>query len=61
MNNFERIRQMLPSELYNVKIMSAYSENRKDDVVVVHYYVPADSLKYLLLNAARYIEGKYYY
>lgn len=60
-NNFDRIRQMFPSELYNVKIMSAYSENRKDDIVVSHYYITADALKYILLNAARYIEGKYYY
>ncbi|MCE4600769.1 MAG: DEAD/DEAH box helicase [Desulfurococcales archaeon] len=59
--NYERIKQMFPQELYNVRITSAYSENRKDDVVISHYYVTADALKYLLLNAAKYIEEKYYF
>ncbi len=58
---FEDLARSLPPEIYQVKISSAYSENTRDDVVITHYYVPLTALKYILLNAARYIESKYYY
>ncbi len=60
-NRFEELAKSLPPEIYQVRITSAYSENTRDDVAITHYYVPLSALKYLLLNAARYIEGKYYY
>jgi len=59
LRNYERIASALPPEIYRVKIASAYSENRRDDFSVVHYHVPAHTLRYLILNAARYLESKY--
>ncbi len=59
--DFDKILRMLPSELYSVKIVSAYSDNRRDDFSVVHYHVPTRALRFLILNAARYLEEKYYF
>ena len=56
----ERILSMFPREAYSIKVTSAYAMDTRDDVSVVHYHVPASAVKYLLLNAARYLESKYY-
>jgi len=59
LRNYGRITAALPPEIYSVKITSAYSENRRDEFSVVHYHVPSHALRYLILNAARYLESKY--
>ena len=60
MRNWDRIAQKLPREAYSVKIISAYDSDGRDDLSVVHYYVPIEALRLLILNAARYIENRYY-
>jgi len=56
----ERVLSRLPKEMYSVKIISAYDHEGRDDLSVVHYYVPREALPLLVLNAAKYIETKYY-
>ncbi len=57
-NNWEEIAKRLPDEVYMVKVSSAYSEGTRDDVSVTYYYTPTRILKYLILNAATYIQRK---
>jgi len=57
-SNWVEIRRRLPEEIYMVKVSSAYSEGTRDDVSVTHYYVPSDSLRHVILNAATYIQKK---
>ncbi len=58
--NGEKIIERFPREVYSVKIMSAYDEDGRDELSVTHYHVPSRALRLLLLNAARYLENKYY-
>jgi ATP-dependent Lhr-like helicase len=59
--NWDAIENMLPEEMQMVIITHPDWEGAKDDVAVVHHYVPKSALKYLILNAARYIEKKLYF
>ena len=58
--NTDRILSLFPREAYSIKVTSAYAMDTRDDVSVVHYHVPVNAVRYLLLNAARYLESKYY-
>ena len=58
MSNWDEIAKRLPDEIYMMRISSAYSEGSRDDVSVTHYYVPSSIAKYLILNAATYIQKK---
>ncbi len=58
LSNWDEIAKRLPDEIYMMRISSAYSEGSRDDVSVTHYYVPSSIAKYLILNAATYIQKK---
>ncbi len=58
LEKWDEISNMLPNEIYKVKVISAYDYGGRDDVSVVHYHIPKTALKYILLNAAAYLQEK---
>ncbi len=59
--NWEAIDSMLPDEMQMVIITHPDWEGARDDIAVTHHHVSKKALRYLILNAARYIEEKVYY
>jgi ATP-dependent Lhr-like helicase len=59
--NWDAIERMLPDEMQMVVITHPDWEGARDDIAVTHHHVPKGALRYLILNAARYIEEKLYY
>ncbi|MGC8566107.1 MAG: DEAD/DEAH box helicase [Caldisphaera sp.] len=58
MESWNDMEKLLPEEIYEVKITSAYEYGSREDSNILHYFVNAKALKLLLLNAATYIERK---
>ncbi|MEB2793775.1 MAG: DEAD/DEAH box helicase [Caldisphaeraceae archaeon] len=56
--SWKSLEEMLPNEIYEVKITSAYEYGSKEDLTVSHYFVNKGALRMLLMNAARYMEIK---
>jgi ATP-dependent Lhr-like helicase len=52
------LSRMLPEEIYMVRVESAYSLGTREDPKLTLYHVNRESLRWLLLNAARYIEAR---
>ena len=58
MEQWNDLEKLLPEEIYEVRITSAYEYGTREDSNILHYFVNIKSLKYLILNAAAYIEKK---
>ena len=58
LENWERLEEVLPQNIYYVRVISAYGYGGRDDISVTHYHVPLKALRYLLLNAAAYLQSK---
>ncbi len=58
MERWEDLEKLLPEEIYELRITSAYEYGTREDSNILHYFVNIKSLKPLILNAATYIEKK---
>lgn len=56
LENWDAVRKMLPGEAHQVTISNVDYPDR--DLTVTYYNLPADTLRYLILNAAAAIEKK---
>ncbi len=58
LEKWERLEEVLPRNIYYVRVISAYGYGGRDDISVTFYHVPVKALRYLLLNAATYLQEK---
>jgi len=58
LEKWSEMRTRLPEEIYMAKVESAYSLGGREEPRVTIYHANRESLKWLLLNAARYIESR---
>lgn len=55
---WDELKRLFPEEIYMARIESAYSLGGREEPRVTLYHVNREALRWLLLNAARYIESR---
>ncbi|MEB2836762.1 MAG: DEAD/DEAH box helicase [Desulfurococcales archaeon] len=57
-DKWDELKRLLPEEVYMARVESAYSMGGREEPRVTIYHASRESLRWLLLNAAKYIETR---